>query len=252
MNFNSQELTERENSMKKVLLMLLLITGVYGQRSDLSAQSTTPQTYKLVAEASTAGQKAVLSIYRDGSKERVELAVNGSQMITLFDFQAHKVCWINWFNSGMCSAGRYLSSRAPGSQDPITGTADLLAQLPGNRNHKLVRMEKVNGIPARMEEFEGGTKPASADLWPARVWFAEPGNFLLKLEGMDGNGKPVVLFEVKQFSLEKPGASLFAPPADCPMTDSEMDDSGTIRAHAEMKTSVKVDGSADLNKDKKH
>lgn len=234
--------------MKKVIMSLLVIPGLLSLHFYLFGQSSTPQTYKLVAEAAASDQKAVIATYRDGSKERIEMTVNGSQMTTIFDFQAHKVYWINWFNSGRCSAGRYLSARVPSSQDFITGTAEILAQFPSDRKRKVIRPEKVNGIPARLEEFEGGAKPASSDILPTRIWFSEQGNFIVKLEGVGQDGKPATLFEVKQFSLDKPAAALFEPPANCPMTDSEMDERGEIRAHSETSINAQGTATADLGK----
>ena len=235
--------------MKKAFLQALAVLGMCAPPVYLVAQSPAPQTYKLVAEAAGPDLKMAISIYRDGARERIEQTLNGSQMTTLFNFQTHTVCWINWFNSGRCSAGRYLSSRAPVSEDPITGTADFLAQCSANRKHKAVRTENVNGISTRLEEFEASAKPASAEVWPTRVWLAEPGDYLVKLEGIGQDGRPTVLFEIKQLSFERPPASLFETPANCPMTDSEMDESGEIRAHSETSVNVQGTGTADLGKD---
>ncbi|MFB3814354.1 MAG: hypothetical protein ACE14L_09585 [Terriglobales bacterium] len=213
----------------------------------VSAQS--PQTYTLSAEAEGSGVKMTITVYRDGPRERVETSFGPARMTTLFDFAAHKVYWIGWSGEGSCSAGRYLGSRAPASSDPVTGGLAMLPRTKTGPDMKrtVVRSESVNGIPARLEEFAPAKASSAAKV--TRVWLADPGNFVVKMEGPGAEGEGTK-FEVKQFSQAKPAAALLTPPANCPMTDSEMDDTGAIRAHAESKTSVTVSGEKKLG-DKK-
>lgn len=204
------------------------------------AQSAAPQTYTAIAEATVpTGEKITFTIHRDGSKERIETNFNGAGgNASLYDFEAHKVYWIGWSGPGSCSAGRYLSKRAPVNYDPITAS---LENLPKTKR-TLIRAEAVNGIPARLEQVA----PAKLSEKPTRVWLADPGNFVVKMDGMSKSGKPMTFFEVKQWSTNKPAAALFTPPAECLMTDSEMDDTGSIRGHAESNVSVEVSGEKKL------
>jgi hypothetical protein len=220
----------------------------------LGAQSVSPTTYTLVMEATASDQKIPFTIYRDGDRERIEMGSPGSQMATLMDFGTHKVYWVNSFSGRQsCSAGKYLSVRAPVGQDPITGTKDSLAAMPAAAQRKFIRREVVNGIPARLEEITGSAKPASPDdVQPAHIWLAEAGGFMVKLEGKGKDGRPATILEVKRFSTAKPEPSLLAVPSNCPMTQSEMDDTGEMRAHGEATITAHASGEVNLGDQTKH
>jgi hypothetical protein len=191
----------------------------------VSAQSTEPD-----------GLKMYFKIYRDGARERIEVSFAGTGASpTLFDFWAHKVYWLGLPGQGTCSAGRYLSARAPLVYDPITARTESLPKT----NRKFVRSEVVNGIPTRLEEMA----PVKRSDKPLRVWLADPGDFVVKLEGKSKYGKPMIVYEVPQWSTDKPAPESLLPPANCVMTDSEMSDSGEISSHAEGKVEqVEVSG----------
>jgi hypothetical protein len=201
------------------------------------AQSPTPQAYTLAAEITQDGMKILVTAYRDGSKERVEMALQGapSGRATVYDFAAHKVYWLFPGQDVTCSSGRYPSARAPIGEDPVTGSVSTLAALPKGAQRQAVRQEAVNGIAARLEEV---TVPASTpwgadETRPSRVWVSEPEGMIVRVEGAKRGARPSTVYEVKQFAQGKPRAALFAVPANCVATDSEMDDSGMMRAHAE-------------------
>jgi hypothetical protein len=130
---------------------------------------------------------------------------------------------------------------------PTWGSAQTLANLPKGSQHKFVRREVVNAIPARLEEI---TVPANVSapgvVQPSRVWLSEPDGWIVKMEGASRGGRPSTLLEVKQFATAKPQAALFSPPAPCPMTDAEMDDSGLMRGHANADLSGKAPGEVNL------
>jgi hypothetical protein len=210
-----------------VAVCLLLSSSGWAQ------QPSVPKSYVAALEAHIPGLDQPLSftLYRDGSRERIEMGEGA----LLFDFDAHK-----YYDIGMlagkqrCSIGRYPSARAPIGQDLITGSADALKQLPAGAQRKFIRREVVNGIPARLEEISGGAKPADPDqAAPSRIWLAEQGGFIVKTEAAGKDGRPYTAVEMKRFSAEKPAAALLAVPPNCTVTDSEMDDTGTMRAHAE-------------------
>lgn len=210
------------------------------------AQSA-PRAYTLHAEGAFADRKMTLTIVRDGPRERTDLAIErAGVMTTLYDFEAHRVYWIGWSGAGTCSSGRYLSARARVDEDPVTGTTDRLAKLTEGRSRKAAGTGSVGGRPARIEAFVGGKKPADPDEpWPTRAWLAEDGGYLLKLEG-EVKGKPVTLLEVTKLTFGKPAGAQLQPPPGCIATDSEMSESGEIRAHAEGSASVQASASADL------
>jgi hypothetical protein len=215
------------------------------------AQSPAPQAYALKAEGKLADRKLTVTIVRDGARERVEqvIEIPGRKVVmaTLYDFEARRVYWIGWSGAGTCSSGRYLSARAPVGEDPITGTADNLAELTKGRSRKAAGTGTVAGRPARIEAFVGGKRPADPDEpWPTRVWLAEDGGYLLKLEGEAAKGKPMTLLEVTQLTLGKPAGAQLQPPPDCVATNSDMTDDGSIRSSATASVGVQASASADL------
>jgi hypothetical protein len=213
------------------------------------AQVTAPQTYTVSAEITQSGQKILVTIYRDGSKERVEMATGRGPgtLATIYDLEAHKVYWMMTGPQAGCSSGRYLSARAPIGEDPVSGSARVLATLPKGSQRKFVRQEAVNGIPARLEEITAPAKPAAADeVQLSHIWLSEPDGIIVKMEGASRGGRPSTILEVKRFTTEKPQAALFSPPAGCQVTDSEMDESGLIRAHAEADVSATASGEVNL------
>ncbi len=237
------------------IAFVLLLVGSASMAVTVGAQtpapqSPTPQTYTLSAEVTMAGRKIPVMIYRDGSKERVEMAPPGlsGKMATIYDFEAHKVYWMMTGPNPGCSAGRYPSARAPIGEDPVTGSAQTLAELSKGGPRKFVRREDVNGIPARLEELAAPAKPpAPEEIQLSRVWISEPDGIIVKMEGAPRGGTPATVLEVKRFTTEKPQAALFVPQAGCQMTDSEADDTGTVRAHAEAAIDARASGEVNLS-----
>jgi hypothetical protein len=232
--------------------LLLVVSGLFAVTTGAQTptpQAPAPQTYTLSAEVTMAGRKIPVTIYRDGSKERVEKTPGGlpGTLATIYDFEAHKVYWMMTGPNPGCSAGRYLSPRAPVGDDPVTGSAQMLADLSKRGPRKFVRREDVNGIPARLEELAVPTKPAAAEeIRLSRIWISEPDGIVVKMEGATGGGSPATILEVKRFTTEKPQAALFVPQAGCQMTDSEADDTGYVRAHVEAEISAKASGEVNL------
>ena len=238
--------------MRIASALLLVVCGLFAVTTGAQApapQVPAPQAYTLSAEITQDGQKILVTIYRDGAKERVEMAPGGvpGKLVSIYDFEAHKVYWIMTGPMPSCSAGRYLSSRAPIGEDPVTGSAQVLANLPKGSQRKFVRREDVNGIPARLEEIAAPARPAAADaVQLSRLWISEPDGIIVKMEGASRGGRPSTLLEVKRFAAEKPQAALFVPPADCQAGNAEMDDSGLMRGHAEAEISAKASGEVNL------
>lgn len=227
----------------KARIALALAVGLFlcGGPSG-ATQPAAPRTYTVSAQITfPEGHKLNLLIYRDGAWERIDSSFPGHPgtpgTTTLFDFQTHKIYWIGYGGEGNCSAGRYLSARAPIDQDFVTAHADNLPKT----KHQRVGSETVNGIPCRLEEF-APEKPSDG---PVRAWIADAGDFVVKLEGKGEDGKPMVVYEVMKWSTDKAPATTFLPPEKCTTTDTEMRDAGPMRAHAESKkVEVKVKATA--------
>jgi hypothetical protein len=211
------------------------------------AQPAAPQAYTLKGVATSSDMTMTVSIARDGARERIDRTIGPHVTTSLYDFAARRVYWIGFAGPGSCSSGRYLSERAPVGEDPVTGTSDQLPQLAEGRSRKAAGSGTVAGMPARIEAFVGRKRPARADEpRPTRAWLSERDGYLLKLEGEESNGKTTTLFEVTQLVFEKPSATLLEPPSPCAETDSEMDDTGVMRAHATANVSAAVAATAEL------
>jgi hypothetical protein len=212
------------------------------------AETPAPQAYTLKAGGTMYGREWTVTIVRDGARERVERTIGQHVMASLYDFAAQRVYWLGYSGAGSCSSGHYLSARAPVGDDPVTGTGEQLSKMAQGRPRRAAGSGTVAGLPARIEEFVGGKKPAGKDAppLPLRVWLSERDGHLLKLEVAGPDGKPVTPFEVTQLTFGKPAGAPLEPPSPCVATDSEMDDSGTIRGRATASVGATVGGSADL------
>jgi hypothetical protein len=234
--------------MRLASALLLILSG--SLMGTPLAQAPAPQAYTLSTVITQGDVTVLMTVYRDGSKERIEMAAQGAsrKMITLLDFEAHKVHWLFPGVDPPCSSGRYLSARGPVGQDLVTGSAETLAGMPKGSQRKVVRQEAVNGMPARVEEisYPANTPWAADEARPSRVWLSEPEGIILKIEGARRGAKPSTMLEVKQFTRENPQAALLATPSGCVVTDSQMDDSGAISAHAEGAT-VSVEAKGEVN-----
>jgi hypothetical protein len=217
--------------------------------SPVLAQTPAPQAYTLEATGELFDRPMAVTIERDGSRERVVTTLGPSRTTSLFDFAEHKVYWIGWSGADSCSSGRYLSERAPVSYDPVTGTPETLAKLTeGGRSRKPAGTATVAGRAARIEALAGGKRPTGPDAepWPTRIWLGEEGGYLLKLEAEGARGKLVTPYEVKRLDFGKPRGAPLDPPAGCMATNSEMDDSGSIRGGATASIGAEVSGEAAL------
>ncbi|HUY13249.1 MAG TPA: GIDE domain-containing protein [Terriglobia bacterium] len=218
--------------------------AVAPQTSPWVAPPSFPTHYTLVnvtnlTEASLfTGQPSTLKIYRNGSKERIDLRIapwaanrDGLRNRFLFDFSAHKAYTTAWNgNVVSCSWIKYVSADAPGNYDPITGTASMMTGLGKEGTPKDLGPQTLNGIPAKGEEtmIEG--------VLPVKVWIAQKGGFLVKYSAPMPGGKGTAGFEVKQVSLAPPPASVFATPTGCSETQGEWSDTGLNASTSETVT----------------
>lgn len=232
--------------IRTAALRALLLVASNG--SVAGAQSPAPQAYTLRAEGTLFDRKMTLTVLRDGAREQVVRTIDRSSTTTLYDFESRRVYWMGWSGPGTCSSGRYRSARAPVADDPVTGTAETLTALAAGRTRRAAGAGAVAGMAARIELFEGGKRPTDPDAfpWPKRAWLAEEGGYLLKLEGEAQDGRPVTMLEVTQLTFARPATAALAPPATCTATDSEMDDTGELRARGQGSVEVAASATADL------
>jgi len=118
----------------------------------LSAQSSMPQTYsaslisRTTYESMSADRESNVKLYRNGSKEVVEVTIaasagkpRGVQVRYLFDLPAHKAYKRDMINN-TCSWMRYVDTDMPSNYDPIAASAASLAGL-AQQNAKVVELK---------------------------------------------------------------------------------------------------------------
>jgi outer membrane lipoprotein-sorting protein len=150
-------------------------------------------------------------IYRDGSKalvDRLYPPVSGKQTHTrtLYDLQAGKnFTWHPNDASHPCGAATFTGDWGDTFAMSEKMTADL-----GKQNPTVVGKETLNGFAVKVLEvgLPGGRGKA-------KLWIDEKYGLVVKSEIMPASGPNRTLLEIKQFSPNKPAASLFAPPAAC-------------------------------------
>ncbi|MGD0012263.1 MAG: hypothetical protein ABSE93_27460 [Terriglobia bacterium] len=240
---------------RPIFLILMFLYAVTVPR--LPGQSPQPQTYSVTAvgmgtvESMFSGKESTLKIFRRGPKELIDVTIapweanpKGIHTINLFDLQAHKVYMRN-VTHATCSWMRYVSADMP-NYDPIAASAsaspaDFAKQSPN------AITEIVNGIPARIEEVSGPPEQGKA-----RVWIAETGKFIVKMEMTPPNGKPIKMLEVKQVSFAPPLDSYFVTPSNCDtQAQGEMTNTG-FSSHAEAGVEAQGTGSANLKTNETH
>ena len=186
---------------RSFFLLLVFLFAVTGVR--LTGQSPQPQAYSVSAvgmgtvESMFSGKESTLKIFRHGPKELIDVSIapweanpKGIHTINLYDLQAQKVYMRNVTHS-TCSWMRYVSAEMP-NDDPIAAsTSPDFGKLTSNATGT----EIVNGIPARIAEVSGPPGQPKA-----RVWIAEKGKFIVKMEMIPPGGAPIKMLEVKQVS----------------------------------------------------
>ena len=138
---------------------------------------------------------------------------------------------------------RYVSAEMP-NDDPIAASASPdFVKLTSNATGT----EIVNGIPAGIAEVSGPPGQPKA-----RVWIAEKGKFIVKMEMTPPDGKPIKMLEVKQVSFTQPLDSYFVTPSNCDtQAQGEMTNTG-FSAHAEGHVEAEGTGSVNLKTNETH
>jgi hypothetical protein len=198
------------------------------------------------------GKESTLKIFRNGTRELIDTTIapweanpKGVHTINLFDLQAHKVYMRN-VTHGTCSWMNYVSAEMPNT-DPIAASTGASAADLAKQNPNVVGRETVNGIPATIEEIS-----STPDQPKARVWLAEKGKFMVKMEMIPPGGSPIKMLEVKQVSFTPPLASFFVTPSACnTQAQGEMTSTG-FSGHGEEHVEVKGTASVDLKTNETH
>jgi len=218
----------------------LVVFGLAFVPNLLQAQyASPPQTYSMTLSNSMTlpvFSGMTITIYRDGSKvlmdkSRPPTAKNpkGYHSRTLRDLQAHKYwIWDLLETSSPCGAGTFSGDWG----DPFDRSSmlSMTANLP--KDAKESGMETVNGIATKVFEFIG---PHGG----GKLWVDTKYGLIIKSDTIAKNGQHQTMREVKEFSLAKPPASVFALPPACagaPITghsDSTLGPGGQVTSHAE-------------------
>ena len=234
-------------------LVLFFLSAVTVPR--LPGQSPQPQAYSVTAvgmgtvESMFTGKESTLKIFRNGPKELIDTTIapweanpKGVHSINLFDLQTHKVYMRN-VTHGTCSWMSYVSAEMP-NYDPIAASA---SPDFGKLNTNAGKQEVINGIPARVAEVSGPPGQPTA-----RVWIAEKGKFIVKMEMIPPGGKPIKMLEVKQVSFAPPLQSYFTMPSNCDtQAQGEMTSTG-FSAHSEVQVEAKGSGSVNVGTNETH
>ncbi|MGO9324256.1 MAG: hypothetical protein ACLP07_06810 [Terracidiphilus sp.] len=210
------------------LLMPLIVLPAF--TPCLWPQTSGPQVYSYTQDpAPSLMGPSVVKVARDGPKEAIDQILPVGPGRTkefhthiLYDFHAHKI-YTNVVSdpSVPCSVMTYTSPAVPDEFDVITASADSVKDFLAHAT--LLRMETVNGIPAKVMEM-------STDKMKITAWIADPGGFPVKevMTGQDGTA--TTMLEVKRLSFARPPASAFEPPKGCTAIQGEATATG---AHAE-------------------
>lgn len=196
-----------------VLLAVLALTGVWGL-SPLRAQGAAPQAYSLTEDPGFAS--SVVKISRDGSKEVIDqiLPVGPGRdkefhNHLFYDFQAHKLYTKVVSDPAVpCGIQEYTDPAAPPEFDPISGSDALMKELAASGQPKQAGTDTVNGIATKVLEVTSAQGKG-------KIWVAQNGGFPVKIAFIGTDGKAMTIIEVKQLSLARPPASVFAVPAGC-------------------------------------
>ncbi len=240
---------------KRIGISALAIFFFLGILPCLFAQASAPKAYVLtltstLTEASMfSGQTSQLKVYRNGSKELVDLTIGpwkdnpkGVHYRYLFDLQAHKAYSQDLINNA-CSWMSYVSARIPVWYDPMTALDAALRAEMAKSGQRRAGIETVNGFPSTLLESDSPEGKV-------RTWIAQNGDFPVKMTMQPKNGPLRVMLELLKAEFTAPADSLLVPPGNCSsQTQGEWSDTG-LHASAGANIDVQASASADLAKGK--
>ena len=207
------------------------------------ASSQTPQTYSITM---TMGAGMTVNVARDGSRESLEQMMPkgangpGMHIRQIYDFATHRYWTIN-FDGSPCVLATYTSPALPAGFDPISGAAEMQAEI-AKLKPTVLRTETVNGFVTKVYEA-----PVEDIKGRMRVFVEEKYGFPVKTVYVFGDGKEQTSTEIKSVSFAKPPADLFVPPQNCRVQGGE---SGATGGHAETDVNAKAKGEVKLGEEK--
>ena len=185
--------------------------------------SKRPEAYSLTMISSMV-QTTTANVYRNGTKERVDLTVSpgGSNpqevhQILLFDSQAH-AAYAQDPASHACYRTQYPSEETLGNlgYDPfiafVQAGGSPAKMIPGG---KLVGTQTINGLTAKL--YETATE---------KLWWSDVYDLPIKIEMIQSNFPPMVMMEIKRLDTTAPPASFFAAPSGCTETQGKWTEDG--------------------------
>jgi hypothetical protein len=173
-----------------------------------AAHAQAPTAYTITEINSMMGPSITMKVYRDGSKAIVDNTTPGADGKTthtrsFYDLQAGRTTsWDLDAPAPECSDGKFSGSWGDPFQDSASMTADLAKQ-----GAKDVGVEAFLGIQAKVLEV-------TQDGAVFKVWLDPKTGLMLKVD-VTQNGQKRPFMEVKEISMTKPSAAVFAIPAAC-------------------------------------
>ena len=198
-----------KNRHLQLWLAFVVVAGMIAVPQMRAQFAKAPETYSITEVNAMLANGGMMHIYRDGSEALTDVVISTgggstptSHTRTLYDMQAHTTySWTVGDALGNCTNGTYTGDWGDSFAASATMTADL-AQ-PGV---KQTGTETLNGFATKVYEITGKTPQESGKAWVDTKY-----GLVIKAQF----GGTMTLVEVKQLSLEKPAASLFALPAGC-------------------------------------
>lgn len=183
---------------------LVVMMGFLAVLAVSAAQAQGPQAYSLTETNAMFGPALTVEIHRDGPMAVLESSTGDRKVHTrtLYDLRAGKSYTLDLVNTG-CSAGSFSGDWG----DPFAMSAEVLSDL-AKKSPKVVGTETVAGVTTKVMEVPDPKMTA-------KVWLDEKDSLVMKLAMAPQGGAAQTVIEVKQFSLTKPPASLFAMPPSC-------------------------------------
>jgi len=188
------------------------------------SQTPAPQTYSYTQDpAFPIAGPAVVKITRDGPHVVVDQVMPAGfggrekeyRGHLVYDLQAQKLYTQVLSDPGSpCGLQTFTDPAVPSLFDPVGGSADLLKEIAGGTPLKQTGTETMNGIPSNVMSL---TSPKGN----GKVWLAQNGGFIVRIDTIPPDGKPVTMIEIKQLSFAKPPASAFTPPGGCIAMDGD-------------------------------
>lgn len=190
--------------VKRYLRLWLAIgvaAGIVVVPHALAQFAKAPESYTVTQTGMMSGS-GTMKVYRDGTKAVIEhLNPDGGGTRSFYDLQAHTdISWDIKNAAAGCGSGNFSGDWG----DPFASSADMAKELntPGTKE---VGAETVNGFATKVYEITGATPEQSGKAWIDT-------KFGLVIKAVVAGQ---TLAEIKELSLAKPPASVFAVPAAC-------------------------------------